>query len=58
MYKTFIDAREWSYEMLHIFANALLIAARFDPPQAPQRPRPQDEAAPTRRWLRIAGLRF
>ncbi|NUB45319.1 hypothetical protein GEU84_013050 [Fertoebacter nigrum] len=46
--------------MLHIFANALLIAARFDPPQPMPRlrPQPQDEAAPTRRWLRIAGLRF
>jgi hypothetical protein len=47
------------HHMLHIFADALLIAARQNPmPRAvaPAKPAPKAEEATRRRWFSLAGV--
>ncbi|MFN3970070.1 MAG: hypothetical protein ACK4GO_01780 [Gemmobacter sp.] len=47
--------------MLHILANALMIATRLDTPQRPRSPeslRRQDEENRRRAWSLIGGIRF
>jgi hypothetical protein len=47
--------------MLHIFADALLIAARMDPVRAakyPARPVTETDIKAKRSWFSLVGLRF
>ena len=51
------DKAEKEKEMLHFFADALLIAARMEPHRTPHHPDPNEDLRHRRAWLALAGLR-
>ena len=60
-YKQLMSSETKERHMLHIFADALLIATRQDPmPRATTAPRPTPKAeeAAKRRWFSLSGIKL
>jgi hypothetical protein len=60
-YKQVMSSETKERHMLHIFADALLIATRQDPisrKEATPRPTPKAEEAAKRRWFSLSGIKL